>query len=121
MKRSKHPRRGQPRADLDVYINKIIGDEPHLARVRDISPTGVFLHRLLEPEVPSDFPVGLEIKLPNSMEVIWAVAIPMRRELNKNSDGVAYHFTRIAESDKEIIREYVDVFAKDQSLAARAA
>ncbi len=110
-----------PRADLNVYVNKIIGDEPHLARVRDISPSGVFLYKLLEPEVESDLPIGLEIMLPNSLEIIWAMANPARNEGGAESDGIAYRFTRISESDKQLIRDYVGVFEEEQADVAQAA
>ena len=99
--------RRQPRADLDVYVNKIIGDEPHLARVRDISASGVYLYKLLEPNLRDGQHVGLEIKLPTSDEVIWAVARVVREEQDALVDGVALTFTRISESDRELIRDYI--------------
>jgi hypothetical protein len=37
-----HQARLHDRADLDLYVNKIIGDEPHLARVKDISAGRLF-------------------------------------------------------------------------------
>ena len=74
-----NPGRKHERATLDLYINKIVGDEPRLVRTRDISESGMFLYKLLEPEVESDF-VGLEMKLPNSQEVIWAVGKIVREE-----------------------------------------
>ncbi|MBC7793175.1 MAG: PilZ domain-containing protein, partial [Clostridia bacterium] len=66
------------RADLDVYVNKIVGDEPHMVRVRDISESGMFLYRLLEPETDASGYVGLEIKLPETEDVIWAVGEVVR-------------------------------------------
>ncbi len=99
--------RRHDRADLDLYINKIIGDEPHLCRVRDISVSGVFLYKLLEPNLEAG-PIGLELKLPNRDEVIWAVGEVVREEAHQASDGVAIRFVRIAETDRESIREYVE-------------
>ncbi len=102
------------RADLDLYVNKIIGDEPHLARVRDISAGGVFLYKLLEPEVEAS-QIGLEIMLPNSDDVIWAVGEVVREEEHKSTEGVAVRFVRIAEQDREKIRTYVDTLAQPQA------
>jgi hypothetical protein len=99
--------RTHSRADLDVYVNKIIGDEPHLARVRNISEGGLYMYRLLEPETRDDAPVGLEIMLPTTREVIWAVARVVRREIDPLADGMALEFVRITESDRELIRRYV--------------
>ena len=101
------PGRRHERAVLDQYVNKIVGDEPRLVRTRDISESGVFLYKLLEPEIPgSDF-VGLEMRLPNSEDVIWAVGQVVRAEKRENNDGLAVRFVRIAESDRKIIAEYI--------------
>jgi c-di-GMP-binding flagellar brake protein YcgR len=98
------------RAKLDLYVNKIVGDEPHMARVRDISATGVYLYKLIEPEsLPRR--IGLELQLPNTDdegEVIWAVGEVVREEERGVTDGVAVKFVRIAESDRQRIVEYVD-------------
>ena len=105
---SPHRVRRHDRADLDLYVNKIIGDEPHLARVKDISVGGLFLYKLLEPELAEHGGrIGLELKLPTSEEVIWAVGEVVREEGNAFADGVAVRFVRIAETDRERIREYV--------------
>lgn len=96
------------RADLDLYVNKIIGDEPHLARVRDISADGLYLYRLIEPQTGTRGNVGLELMLPNSDEVIWAVGEIVRYEDGQNSDGVGIRFLRIAERDRRLIEEYVE-------------
>jgi hypothetical protein len=95
------------RAHLDLYVNKIIGDEPHLARVRDISMGGLYLYKLLEPEMATG-QFGLEIKLPNCDDVIWAVGEVVREETTPLADGVAVRFVRIAEHDRELIKSYVD-------------
>ncbi len=96
------------RADLDLYVNKIIGDEPHLARVRDISTDGLYLYRLIEPTTGTRGSVGLEIMLPNSDDVIWAVGEVVRYEDDEATDGVGIRFVRIAERDRRLIEEYVE-------------
>lgn len=96
------------RAQLDLYINKIVGDEPHLVRVRDISAGGVYLYKLLEPTMGANRQqVGLELKLPNSEDVIWAIGEVVREE-GAASDGTAIRFVRIAEHDRLLIQEYVE-------------
>ena len=103
-----HQVRRHERAILDLYINKIIGDEPHLARTRDISISGVYIYKLLEPDLSDGTRIGLELKLPNCDEVIWAVGEVVREEATPSADGVAVRFVRIAETDRELIREFVD-------------
>jgi hypothetical protein len=95
------------RAPLDLYVNKIVGDEPHLMRTRDISAGGVFVYKLLEPNLLDAEQVGIEMKLPNSEEIIWAVGKVVRQEGSTDSDGLAISFVRIAESDRKIIEDYV--------------
>jgi len=113
MRQSSTSGRRHDRAGLDVFVNKIIGDEPHLARVRDISQSGVYLYKLLEPQYVEGQHVGLEIMLPSSLDVIWAVGEVVREESDALAEGVAIRFTRIAESDRQLIRDYVDVCNDD--------
>jgi len=104
--------RTHERMPIDLYVNKIIGDEPHMARVRDISETGVFLYKLIEPETATTGQVGLEIKLPDSDNVIWAVGEVVREDVIRKSkkpcEGVALRFTRIAAHDRKSIADFVD-------------
>jgi hypothetical protein len=95
------------RAELDIYVNKIIGDEPHMVRVRDISEGGLYLYKLLEPSLEAEGQVGLELKLPHTDEIIWAVGEVVREDADRLTDGVAIRFVRIAESDRQLISEYV--------------
>jgi hypothetical protein len=100
------PTRKNNRVSLDLYMNKIVGDEPLMVRTRDISETGLFMYKLLEPEAPADF-VGLEMQLPNSDEVIWAVGQIVREERRHDGDGFAVRFVRLSSSDRQLIAEYV--------------
>ncbi|MFC1610896.1 PilZ domain-containing protein [Myxococcota bacterium] len=101
-----HQVRRYERANLDLYINKIIGDEPHLARVRDISVSGIYLYKLLEPDLKDRARIGLEFKLPDCDDVIWALGEVVREDTSV-TNGVAVRFVRIAETDRETIREFV--------------
>ena len=89
MQEAKGPKVRQfDRVGIDLYINKIIGDEPHLARVRDLSVGGVYLYKLLEPEMADGTRVGLELMLPGHSEVIWALGEVVREEGAALSDLV---------------------------------
>ncbi|MEL6338704.1 MAG: PilZ domain-containing protein [Myxococcota bacterium] len=97
------------RAKLDLYVNKIVGDEPHMARVKDISSSGLYLYKLIEPEnLPSR--VALELQLPETEDedVIWAVGEVVREECDNTGDGVGIRFLSIAESDRERIVRFVE-------------
>lgn len=70
------------RVPVDIYVNKVIDGVPHLARTRDISRSGLYLHRLLEPEAPSGARIAVELVLPGTDEVLWAEA-----EVVRDADG----------------------------------
>lgn len=100
--------RRHERTKLDLYVNKIVGDEPFLSRLRDISAGGVYLYKLLEPNHGLN-EIGLEIQLPDSSEVIWAVGEIVRSDdARESEEGTAIRFKRIAETDRDTIRRYVE-------------
>ena len=99
--------RQSQRAKLDLYINKFIADEPHLALARDISVSGIFLYKLLEPEVNAAGQFAIEVQLPDTEEIIWALAEPVRTELSGDVAGVGLKFVRISEHDRWLIRNYI--------------
>tara|TARA_B100000676_G_scaffold291187_1_gene325481 strand:+ start:304 stop:642 length:339 start_codon:yes stop_codon:yes gene_type:complete len=102
-------KRRHKRADVQAYVNKIIGDEPHLSMMRNISAGGLYLEKLLEPELMEANHVGLEFQLPGSSRVIWAVGSILRDENPENvADGTAIQFLRLSAQDKEYIRQYVE-------------
>ncbi|MFC1610804.1 PilZ domain-containing protein [Myxococcota bacterium] len=98
--------RQHDRADLDVYVTKIVDEVLDLARVRDISESGVYLYDLGKP-VAEQSHIGLELQLPDCEDVIW-VAGNVVREDSDFGGGVAVHFTRMAHAHRELIREFVE-------------
>ena len=103
------------RVRTDFYLNKIIDEQPHLARARDISTRGIYIYKILEPALPAQSnTVGLEFQLPGSEKVIWAIGEVVRdepaatRKKDKWVNGVAIRFTRIDEQDRRRIREFVE-------------
>jgi hypothetical protein len=98
------------RAPLDVYMNKYVSGVPYLARGNDISPDGMRVERLLEPEV-GPRRIGLQFQLPGSDEVIYAEGELVEgyarlQEAEANSHGV--RFTLLTERHRKMINEYVE-------------
>ena len=54
------------RIPVDLYVNKMINGVPFLARTRDLSREGVFVHRLLEPVAPNGAHIAVEFALPGT-------------------------------------------------------
>ena len=96
------------RAPVQAYVNKIIGNEPHLSMMRNISAGGLYLEKLLEPDHQEASHVGLEFQLPGSSRVIWAVGSILRDEDANQDEGTAIQFLRLSAQDKEYIRQYVE-------------
>ena len=107
MRTSLYENRVVDRKPLDVYMNKYIGDEPFMVRAADISPTGIYLHKLIEPDLPEGSMVSLEFQLPNSDEVIWARGAVMRETRRWGTDGVGVWFTIVPEAYRRLIEDYV--------------
>lgn len=109
MSNTVHQQRRHERTPLDLYLNKIVEDEPYMARMRDISPDGLYLCRLLEPDHANEDHIGLEFMLPDSERVIWAVGRVVRRSAEvEEAEGVGVEFVRIAQEDRDLIQAYID-------------
>ena len=96
------------RAPLDIYLNKYVSGVPYLARSRDISPEGIRLARLLEPDV-AQRRIGLQFQLPGSDEVIYAegeMVDPGAKLKGKEAHGI--RFTLLTERHRRLIRAYVE-------------
>ena len=98
--------RVEHRKPLDIYVNKMINGVPHLARTRNISRQGVYLHRLLEPRTPAQARIALEFVLPGTDEVLWLDAeIVHGRNTRK---GVGLRFVDLSPRDEALLRGYLD-------------
>ena len=104
---SDEEKRVDGRKPLDVYMNKYIGDQPFMVRSADISSTGIYLHKLIEPDLPEGTMVSLEFQLPGSDEVIWARGTVMRECRRWGTDGMGLWFTILPASYRRMIEEYL--------------
>ncbi|HOX44644.1 MAG TPA: PilZ domain-containing protein [Myxococcota bacterium] len=100
-------RRVEDRKPLDIYLNKLVGDHPFMVRAADISTTGIYLHKLIEPTLPEGSMVSLEFQLPNSDEVIWARGTVMREAQRWGTEGIGVWFTILPRAFRRIIEGYV--------------
>lgn len=98
-------KRKQRRAALDIYLNKYIGGVPYMARSADISPEGVGLSHLIEPQFGGRR-VGLQFQLPGSDEVIYAEG-EVVREWAQDDAGSGIRFTLLTERHRRMIDQYV--------------
>lgn len=94
------------RVRLDIYLNKIVDDQPFMCRATDISVDGIYLSRLIEPEFAGQA-VSLEFCLPGSREVLWARGEIVRSGLRAGAEGSGIRFTAVPSRYREAIHEFV--------------
>lgn len=96
-----------PRAPLNVYLNKFVGNSPFMCRAANISEEGILLSRLIEPNNLAGQAVSLEFALPGDEEVMWAHGTVVREASHRNADAAAIKFTVIPEKYRRRIAAYV--------------
>ena len=98
--------RRQQRAPLDIFLNKIVEEEPFMCRSRDISIGGIYLRSLIEPDLDGR-QVHLEFSLPGNNEVIWASGEIVREVGSDGREGSGIRFTAIPDRYRTMIAAYV--------------
>jgi hypothetical protein len=100
-------KRMETRKPLDIYLNKFIDDEPYMVRSADISRDGIYLTKLIEPDLPEGSMVSLEFMLPNSDEILWARGAIMREGRRWGADGAGIWFTIMPEGYRKLVEDFV--------------
>src|SRR5687768_13049871 len=98
------------RARLDIYLNKFVSGVPYMTRSADISPQGISLAHLIEPQLEGR-QVGLQFQLPDTDEVIYAEGEVVRgwvqSDAGASADGSGIRFTLLTERHRRLIDRYV--------------
>lgn len=94
------------RAPLDVYLNKFIKGVPFMARARDISPEGLYLTQLIEPQAGEER-VAVQFQLPGTREIIYAEGEVVREAERGRARGNGIRFTLLTEYHRRLIERYV--------------
>ena len=97
--------REEARVPIDFYVNKMINGVPHLARTKDISRQGLYLHRLLEPQTPPKARISLEFMLPGTDEIIWTEAVVVHGRNTRR--GVGLRFVDLSPRQAEVIESFL--------------
>jgi hypothetical protein len=105
--------RKQSRVPVDFYVNKMINGVPHLARTKNLSREGLYLHRLLEPLTPPRARISLEFMLPGTDEIIWTEAVVVHGRNTRR--GVGLRFVDLSPRQAEIIEEFIE---RNEALAS---
>jgi hypothetical protein len=107
-------KRRSTRTPLDIYLNKYVEGVPYMVRAADISPEGLRLARLIEPEHGGSR-VGVQFQLPGHEEVIYAEGEVVREwAAGPRAAGSSIRFTLLTERHRRMIQAY----CADQQQAA---
>jgi len=102
--------RQNPRAPLDIYLNKFVSGVPYMVRASDISREGIWLTQLIEPDAGSER-IGLQFQLPGTREVIYAEGQIVREGARNAAVGQGVLFTLLTDHHRRLIERYVARFA----------
>lgn len=108
-------RRDVDRIPLKMFLNEYVSDRLHRAVTTNISPTGLYLHRVFAAGHRrlqfgrEDRYVQLEFALPGTSDTIWARGEIRYDELGMEAmvHGTGIFLTDIARPQARLLREYV--------------
>jgi hypothetical protein len=98
--------RKSPRAPLNIYLNKFVGNSPFMCRAANISEEGILLASLIEPE-HNGAAVSLELALPGDDEVMWVHGTVVRELNHRECEASGIRFTVLPEKYRKRIARYV--------------
>ena len=99
-------RRFDSRIPLEMYVSAYLFDQPQRAVTLDISESGLFLNALVQNPYPPRTLIGLEFRLPDIGEIIWAAGETCRDSLDNYFYGFGVRFTQMASLHRRMLREY---------------
>ena len=104
----KTERRGNPRCEIDLLMNRFLNGYPYLSRASDISRTGMRIHPISGARAASRF-VGLQFQLPGCADVITASGEVVAGSPEEGPYGV--RFTRLPAVSAARIGRFLSVRA----------
>jgi hypothetical protein len=92
------------RMPISILLNKYIDGEPHVCRAVNVSPGGMLLYKVFEPDVPHS-EVSLEFQLPGSPRIVRVDGVTLAEHPWARAHGV--RFTRMSDEDRELVGRYL--------------
>src|SRR5262249_55207347 len=73
--------RDHDRVQLEMFLNQSVAERLERGVTSNVSPTGLYLHRVLKPQHRQSRFVQLEFQIPGTSEIVWARGEVRRDEL----------------------------------------
>ena len=98
------------RVELELFLTQYIRDRPFRVLSANVSETGLYVHRVaLDPNAslfPPGTPVGLELELPGTGEVIWARGEICRERRDRALCGSGVRFADMPLVHARLVRDF---------------
>jgi hypothetical protein len=90
-----------------MFLNQYVEDEPARSLAVNVSHTGLYVQKLVEPVARQTRVVGLEFELPGTGEIIWASAESRFDRLGDYFHVSGLRFVGMARKHERLLRDFV--------------
>ena len=101
-----HDRRLGYRLPLEMFLNEYVQDRAHRALSVNISETGLYVNKVIQPITRFTRVVGLEFQLPGTGESIWARGEIAYDSIDDYFHGQGIRFTAMPRRHARLLRDY---------------
>jgi hypothetical protein len=101
-------RRDGYRIPLQLFLNEYVADRPHRCLTVNLSETGLYVHKLIQPLRRNTHVVGLEFELPGMGETIWARGEICYDDFDDYFHGSGIRITGIPRLHQHLLRDYIN-------------
>ena len=100
-------RRQIHRVPVELFLNEYVQERPGRALATNLSNTGMYVNRVLQPHARRAGLVQLEFELPGTREVIWAAGEARYEVLDDMFHGTGVRFVAMARAHERLVRDFV--------------
>lgn len=100
-------RRVDTRIPIEMFMNEYVREEPCRALAVNLSESGLYLQKLVEPVTRHARIVALEFELPGTGETIWARGETRSTTIDEDFQMTGVRFLAMARKHERLVRDYV--------------
>jgi hypothetical protein len=89
-----------------MFLNEYVQDRAHRAFSVNISETGMYLNKVIQPMSRQSRVVGLEFELPGTGELVWARGEVAYDSIDEYFHGQGVRFTGMPRAHARMLRDY---------------
>ena len=108
-------RRLGARVPVELLVHEYVGDRLHRAQVVNLSETGLYANKVVQPIQRFSRVVALEFSLPGTTDTIWAKGEVRYDTIDEYFHGQGIRFTGMAKTSARILRDYCEAQRSERS------